>query len=223
MAPILGYWEIRGLAHSIRLLLHYKEAEFVNKMYPQGPPPDFSREAWYSEKFNLGLDFPNLPYYIDGDVKLTETSAIFAYLGRKYNLCGSTEDARVRNDMVYSVQDSHRSAYVRLSYSKESDFEALKRPFVESLPDRLEALSKFLGDHEYFGGAEIVYSDFCVYDLLDTFNNLSPGCVDKYANLKAYLARIEALPTLKKFLSSPEAYRKGPFNSKIAAWGSKPF
>lgn len=28
-----------------------------------------------------------LPYYIDGDVKITETSAIMAYIGRKYNLC----------------------------------------------------------------------------------------------------------------------------------------
>jgi len=27
-----------------------------------------------------------LPYYIDGDVKITETSAIFAHLGRKHGL-----------------------------------------------------------------------------------------------------------------------------------------
>lgn len=38
-----------------------------------------------SEKFNLGLDFPNLPYFIDGDYKITETLAIHAYIAEKWN------------------------------------------------------------------------------------------------------------------------------------------
>ena len=29
-------------------------------MYEQGEPPEYSREDWYKEKFNLGLDFPNV-------------------------------------------------------------------------------------------------------------------------------------------------------------------
>ena len=40
---------------------------------------------WFvRDKFNLGLDFPNLPYIIDGDVKLTEFSAISSYLVDTY-------------------------------------------------------------------------------------------------------------------------------------------
>ncbi|XP_067951417.1 glutathione S-transferase Mu 7-like [Watersipora subatra] len=217
MAPTLGYWNIRGLANGIRLMLHYKEVDFEDKRYQQGAPPDFSREEWLKDKFNLGLDFPNLPYLIDGDLKMTETSAIYAYLGRKYALCGSTDEARVRNDMVYSVHVSHRSAFSAVVYNKE--FETLKGPFVESLPGRLESLSKFLGDHEYFAGSEIVYADFCVYDLLDMLNVFSPGCLDKYDNLKAFLARVESLPTVKKFLDSDGYMKRGPFNGAIAQWG----
>ena len=47
------------LAHAIRMMLHYKEAEFEDKMYTQGDAPDFSREEWRKEKFTLGLDLPN--------------------------------------------------------------------------------------------------------------------------------------------------------------------
>ena len=38
--------------------------------YQFGAGPDFDRSEWLKVKFTLGLDFPNLPYYIDGSVSL---------------------------------------------------------------------------------------------------------------------------------------------------------
>lgn len=72
MAPVLGYWDLRGLASTIRNLLYYKEVEFENKLYPIGPAPDYDGSEWLAAKPTLGLDFPNLPYFIDGDVKLSQ-------------------------------------------------------------------------------------------------------------------------------------------------------
>ncbi|KAF6022469.1 GSTM3 [Bugula neritina] len=43
--PVLGYWKMRGLAHPIRMLLHYKEADFVNKMYEQGDAPEYNKDS----------------------------------------------------------------------------------------------------------------------------------------------------------------------------------
>ena len=40
-----------------------------------------------NEKFKLGLDFPNLPYLIDGSHKITQSNAILCYLGRKHHMC----------------------------------------------------------------------------------------------------------------------------------------
>jgi len=31
-----------------------------------GPAPDFDKSSYRNVKDSLGLDFPNLPYYIDG-------------------------------------------------------------------------------------------------------------------------------------------------------------
>jgi len=36
--------------------------------YECGNGPDFSRAPWLDVKQNLGLDFPNLPYWMDKDV-----------------------------------------------------------------------------------------------------------------------------------------------------------
>ena len=73
----LGYWKIRGLAQPIRLLLAYTNTPFTEVQYE-------SREKWFEEdKKNLGLEFPNLPYLIDGDFKLTESSSILNYIVRR--------------------------------------------------------------------------------------------------------------------------------------------
>ena len=52
--PVLGYWKLRGYAQPIRLMLGYLEIDFEDKMYEVGEGPEFSREAWESEKYSLG-------------------------------------------------------------------------------------------------------------------------------------------------------------------------
>ena len=61
--------------------------------YEQGDGPEFSKACWFDVKYTLGFAYPNLPYLIDEDVKLTETIAIHRYLADKYmpELLGRTE------------------------------------------------------------------------------------------------------------------------------------
>jgi len=33
---------------------------------------------------NLGLDFPSIPHFFDGDFKMTESQAIMKYVAKKY-------------------------------------------------------------------------------------------------------------------------------------------
>ena len=40
--------------------------------------------CWTSEKYKLGLQFPNLPYLIDGELRITESQAILRYVVNKY-------------------------------------------------------------------------------------------------------------------------------------------
>jgi glutathione S-transferase len=46
---------------------------------------DSSKWFGVGDKSKLGFDFPNLPYLINGDFKLTETAAIVRYIIRKSN------------------------------------------------------------------------------------------------------------------------------------------
>ena len=57
-------------------MFYYLNIDFEDRIYQVGPAPDFDKTCWLEQKHNLGLAFPNLPYLIDGDTKLTETVAI---------------------------------------------------------------------------------------------------------------------------------------------------
>ncbi|XP_036623688.1 glutathione S-transferase Mu 1-like isoform X1 [Trichosurus vulpecula] len=150
MPIILGYWDIRGLAHAIRLLLEYTGANYEEKVYHFGDAPDFDKSQWLDVKFSLGLDFPNLPYLIDGDHKITQSNAILRYIARQYNLCGETEEECIRVDMLENhVMD------IRLQLSRvchNPNFEILKIEYLEQLPGQLRLFSVFLGKWTWFAG-----------------------------------------------------------------------
>ena len=59
--------------------------EYDEQQYEQGDAPEFSRAAWVNVKDTLNLQFPNLPYFIDGEMRLTETNAIMKYIAAKWD------------------------------------------------------------------------------------------------------------------------------------------
>ena len=65
-------------------MFYYLKVSFADIQYEQGDAPDFDRSQWLDVKETLGLEYPNLPYLIDGDVMLTETAAIMQYIAKKY-------------------------------------------------------------------------------------------------------------------------------------------
>ena len=106
--PVLGYWDARGKCAPLNYILCYCGVNYDQKVYERGPAPDFSKQAWTSHKSELGLDFPNLPYLIDGDVKLTESKSIMMYVAKKYNqqLLGRNAEEMAKADMMARVHDN---------------------------------------------------------------------------------------------------------------------
>ncbi|XP_032707086.1 glutathione S-transferase Mu 2-like, partial [Lontra canadensis] len=131
------------LAQAIRLLLEYTDSPYEEKKYTMGDAPDYDRSQWLNEKFKLGLDFPNLPYLIDGTHKITQSNAILRYIARKHNLCGETEEEKIRMDILENEVMDNRIYFGRICYNP--DFEKLKPGYLEGLPDKMKLYSQFLG------------------------------------------------------------------------------
>ncbi|XP_066267337.1 glutathione S-transferase Mu 1-like [Branchiostoma lanceolatum] len=218
MPAQLAYWKIRGLAQPIRLLLEYTGTEYEEKRYECGPAPDYDRSEWLDVKHSFGLDFPNLPCYIDGDVKLTQSNAILRYIARKNNLCGETEEERVRVDLMdYQCMD-FRTGMSRLAYNPK--FEELRPGYVKDVYNSIKQISQFLGSNKWIAGDKITYVDFLTYELLDQHRILEPTLLDDFQNLKDFLARFEALPKIAAYMKS-DRFMSHPINNKMAKFGAE--
>ena len=103
--PTLGYWKIRGLGAGIRYQLIYSGVDYDVEEYEQGPAPGFSRTPWTDKKPNMGLDFPNLPWFKNGEHSMTETMAIHIYIADKWmpKLLGADPQQRARINMLAGV------------------------------------------------------------------------------------------------------------------------
>ncbi|KAG8198423.1 hypothetical protein JTE90_021664 [Oedothorax gibbosus] len=210
--PVFAYWDVRGLGQPSRYLLHYKNVDFEDKRYQI----EENQENWLSEKFTLGLDFPNLPYYIDDKVKLTQSTTIIRYLGQKHGLDGKTEEDRLRVSLAEQQIVDFRTSFGLLCYNPE--FEKMKVDYVAKVPVQLKLVSDFLGDRKFLAGDYITYVDFMAYDVFEYFRYLIPTVLDDFPTLKAYQSRIRQLPQLQAYFNSA-TYRRWPIFSPHAKFG----
>lgn len=206
------------LAAPIRYLLEYVDQPYEEKHYKFGPAPKFDKEEWFKEKFNLGLDFPNLPYYIDGDIKMSQSKVILRHLGRKHKLDGKTEADKVRVDLALDQTNDYFMQFVQLVYN--ADYENLKAEYLNNLPDKLKALSNFLGNHKFVAGDYVTFADFTLLEFLESQVAFSDDVLKNFPTLEAYHKRVLSLPGVEKYFKS-DRFIKYPFFSPFANFNGK--
>lgn len=209
----LGYWKIRGLASSIRYLLEYCNVPYEGEYYVQGDGPEFSRDDWLSKKFTLNLDFPNIPYIIDGELRITESLAILRYICKKWSpeLLGKSDHDYAHVDMLIGVIKDFYGIVISHCYGSGD-----KNAILNIAKERLPQLVKYLGDKKYLIGDYVTYVDFYFYEFLELLNFISDGqIIIDYPTLKDYKKSIESLDSMVRHMKSDQ-YVQRPFNNKIA-------
>lgn len=207
----VSYWAVRGLGEPIRMMLEYSEEDYENKLYHIEKSSE-----WFDNKFKLGLDFPNLPYMIDGDIKITESQAIVRYVARKCGLVPTDPKSLAECEMAESVVVGIRSKFTESCYKPDFDKAKLREAVLPSFP----ALEKFLGSRPYLAGNDLSYVDFQLYETMDHHRLLYPDILDEFPNIKKFMERFASQKTIAAYFKS-NRYSLFPINGPMAKWGGQ--
>jgi len=198
----------------IHYILEYTGTEYEEKIYNLNE----SAEWFEKDKKNLPLDFPNLPYLIDGDLKITQSLAILNYIADKHNLSGEGDDKYRVQMLEFQAMDFYQD--IRGVAYGFGDYEERKADLLKKLPAKLTTLTAFLKDKEWFAGDKITSADFAMYSYLDILRNFAPEAFENADKINAFFKRFEALPAIEKYKKS-DRFVKWPIFGPTAPWGGK--
>ena len=142
--------------------------------------------------------------------------AILRYLGRKYNLEGTTEVEKNRIAVLEQQVSDLNIAFFRTLFGP--DFEKNKPEYLKALPDALKQLSTFLGSNQWVAGGKISYVDFWLYEYLIKIKVFAPQVFGKFPTLSAFVDRVEALPRVAEYIKASEPL---VFSGPRYAWNPK--
>ena len=198
--PILGYWNIRAFdrGNVNRYIMAYAGVDYEEKRY------DFdNNKAEWSEgdKMSLGLDYPNLPYIIDGDFNLTESAAVTMYICDKWApaLMGSNHAERAR---VIQLQCVLKDAFLGFLMPA---FQGKGQEVVKGLAmEKIAKPAEYLADKNFLTGDNVCMADFILYEFVETVLAMhhDRSLFVTHPNLEPFHARIKALPNMAAYFAS---------------------
>jgi glutathione S-transferase len=189
--PILYDFELSGNAHKVRNLLSLLGVDH------ERVPLDLGGGAQRTPEFLERNPFGQVPVLVDGDLTIRDSSAILVYLARKFGgnewlAADAAGEARVQEWLATATGDVSRGiAFARLIelFGAAGDLVAARERAHEDLA-RFEA---HLSDRRYLAADHPTIADIANYSYIA----LAPDggvTLDAYPNVRAWLARLEALP-----------------------------
>ncbi|KAG5666842.1 hypothetical protein PVAND_014852 [Polypedilum vanderplanki] len=201
------YYNNRGRAEAIRFLLSYAGIEFEDFRFE-------SKDDW--PKYKPSMPYGKVPVLeIDG-VKYSNTLAICAYLGKKFNLNGSSdlEALQIHTaaafvydliDIVGDVLYGYRFSFTEESYEKE-----FKKLFDETIPSALEKFEKIVNKNDgYFVNGKLSWADIffasifesiygiCAYMDIELKNDL----LENYENLRKLYEEVRNIENINHWIA----------------------
>ena len=218
----LYYWpDIQGRGEFVRLVLEDAGASYVDvARLPEDEGGGVPALMACLDRDDVGT--PNLapPILQQGDLYISQTAAICAYLGERHGLAPDG-DARWQAlhlqltiaDFVVEIHDTHHPIAGSLYY-EEQEAEAQRRTSAfreERLPRFLGYFERVLslnraGDGRWLVGADCSYADLSLFQVMTgveyAFPNALAALREDYPHLFALCDRVRKRPNIAAYLAS---------------------
>lgn len=222
---LVGYWDIRARVEPIHLMLEYLGIDYERKSYKLPNLGLSSKEKykeleWFQQKWNMGMDHPNIPYIIDGEVKVSQTMAIMKYIARKAGreLIPKTQTEIMNCDMAEGAVLDLWHPFIMMCY--KPDYKDMRVKYMENLPNTFGPLERVLGLRKWLGGDNLTYIDFQLNEILDHMELNCETIFDQFPNIKKYKAAFFSLNKIKAYRETSR-FKKWPLYARAAQWGGQ--
>ena len=101
-----------------------------------------------------------------------------------------------------TAQDIYRIMGVVNAFKGDQWIQEKEEYFTKTLPPKLPALIRMLGDQSFFCGDAPTYADFALHTIMDLVRLVEPGVINQHANLAGWMTRVEQLPGVKEYVES---------------------
>ena len=196
MSLTFYYWGIKARGQLPVLVARYGELPLE---WDQNPSwPGLKEETLFGQ----------LPFLVDGDIKVSQSGAIARYLGRKANILGESDADFALSEALVEEQADLFTLLVKANYDAEKE-QAFVKTFAESFPAHLQKLEALL--QQDFFTSKLTLGSLAIFSVLNFALDLEPSVLDATPKLKAFYQRVAALPTVKSYLdlNVPAYFKRG--------------
>jgi len=221
----LRYWNIMGLCQPIRNMLAASGEPFTNKEYTWE-----TRDSWFGADkpaIKQEINFANLPYFTDGQVKLTQSTAIYRYLGEKFGWMPADAQGRAQADMLFGEWNDIWTKFYWLNRSSKEDYAKNKAAVKDEILAGIANMAAYLkaGDKKFMLGDQLTWVDFYAQYLVCFLRTWSKE-INAVEGLAEYHDRVleKAHERTGKYKALYEGYMNNTncFLEGFMVWGGKP-
>jgi len=231
----IGYWNFRGLGAPMRMMCDFTGVNWENTTYEvkERRPGHWVCHDWDKDdkpvltKHNPFVQLPYVKNKVTGEV-VTQSNAVYLYLGRLLSLNGSTPREQQRNEQVlfYVYQMWMETFDLVYPFKQNKDVEAFQKSlnnhFKTVVPahyEKLEAWLNLVGSHYFVSRRLPCAADFNVWEVVDQHEQMAlkhafRSPLSSFPLLKAFHSLIQHEPRLQAYFDSENF--KLPCNNKMA-------
>jgi glutathione S-transferase len=199
----LIYFDVRGRAEPIRLLLAYTRTPYTDR--------GIKRSDWPAVKSTVPLG--QVPVLIErsseGELVIPQSQAILRHLARALDVYGRNQRERARCDIAAETVVELRAAFNHVAFNPGwlKDQAATDAHYRDTFPRFRAWLERTIEESEgrgeqFFAANEPTYADILVFDTLDVHLLVQPSCLDGHGASQRFMDDMRALPGLAEYLAS---------------------
>ena len=186
LPPQLYYWGAKSRAQGAMFIVAWCDKLAEVEWVKDAPWPGTPEWAAYETKSYMG----QLPYLVDGDVKIGQSGAIASHLARKFGFGEdlSAADKALSGQAAAEAEDLF-NMMVKAHYAPGSRQAAMDDFFAGAFPKHAAAIESALGESSIFGTA-VSPGDVILAAYLDLAVEMQADCLDAFPKTKGLWEKV---------------------------------